>query len=238
MSLNTDAYSGTDYDFDNNIIMNWYPKRIIAQCEKTESLLELGLGHGITTNIFSEYFEDHTVLDASPAVISLFKSKYPDCKAKIIETYFEYFNTDKKFDVIVMGFVLEHVDDPIRILKHYRRFLAPTGKLFVTVPNAESLNRRIGHNAGILPDIFELSDHDRTAGHKRYYTTNTLLGATKASGYTIYENEGIYLKPLSTAQMKSLNLPQNIIDAFCIGGVAYPELCCAMLITAKKNEME
>src|SRR6267378_5546257 len=73
-----------------------------------KSVLELGLGHGFTTNIFSSHFDRHVVLEGSPAVIQNFKEKFPECRAKIVETHFEEFDTEEKFDVIVMGFVLEH----------------------------------------------------------------------------------------------------------------------------------
>ena len=48
------AYEGNSlYDFDNAILLNWYPKRIIGLASGAESLLELGLGHGYSTPLFS-----------------------------------------------------------------------------------------------------------------------------------------------------------------------------------------
>ncbi|GIV30222.1 MAG: hypothetical protein KatS3mg028_1288 [Bacteroidia bacterium] len=35
--------------------------------------------------------------------------------------YFEDFNFDKQFDRIEMGFILEHVDDPLFILNKYKK---------------------------------------------------------------------------------------------------------------------
>ena len=110
----------------------------------SKSLLELGLGHGITTNIFSKHFSRHVVLDGSLAVINNFKKMYPDCGARIIETFFEDFVSEEKFDLIVMGYILEHVDDPSIILTHFKKFLTPDGKVFVAVPNAKVLNQTIG----------------------------------------------------------------------------------------------
>ena len=224
------AYSGQSlYDFDNKIQLSWYPQRVLLYARSAASILELGLGHGLTTAFFSQHFDRHLALEASPAVIQHFRERYPTCHAEIRETYFEQFESDEKFDLIVMGFVLEHVDNPVEIMSYYRRFLAPGGKMFVTVPNAEVLNRRLGHIAGMLDDIQQLSDHDRMCGHKRYFTVKSLSADVRKAGYEIERIEGIYLKPFTTAQMISLYFTQEVIDALCEVGIEYPELCCGIL---------
>ena len=224
------AYQGNNiYDFDNELILKWYPKRVLNRCANAESLLELGLGHGFTTNIFSEHFNRHVVLDGSPAIIKKFKNQYPDCTAEIIEMFFEDFDTAETFDVIVMGFVLEHVLDPLVILERFKSKLNDGGKIFIAVPNAEVLNRRLGNIAGLLDDICELSEHDHLLGHRRYYTVDSLTQDIESVGYRVSHLEGIYLKPLATSQMLSLNLSDDVIDAFCVAGIDYPELCCGIL---------
>lgn len=224
------AYSGANlYDFDNEILLNWYPRRIAEHSSGARSLLELGLGHGFSTNNFSEIFERHVVLEGSAAVIANFRDKFPQCKADVVETFFETFDTADRFDVIVMGFILEHVDDPLQIIERYKNFLAPNGRMFVAVPNAEVLNRRLGHLAGMLPDIEALSDNDRLLGHHRYYTVRSLTEEVRRAGCKVDRMEGIYLKPLTTRQMVSLQLSPDLIRALCEVGVEYPELSCGLL---------
>lgn len=228
------AYQGNNlYDFDNEIILKWYPHRVIKFAGTAKSMLELGLGHGYTTEIFSKHFEKYTVLDGSPAVIENFKKNYPNCNAQIIETYFENYNTDEKFDIINVGFILEHIDDPYKILTLFKKYLAPGGTMFVSVPNAEVLNRRLGNLAGLLPDMTVLSDNDRLLGHKRYYTVKTLTEEIEKAGYTLVRMEGIYLKPFTTTQILSLNFDKEIIRALCEVAIDYPELSCGMLAQIK-----
>ncbi len=228
------AYEGNNiYDFDNSILLNWYPKRILELTRSTASLLELGLGHGYSTPLFSRAFGRHVVLEGSPAVIANFRKTAPECRAEIIETYFETFEGNERFDVIVMGFILEHVDNPAEILARYRKFLAPSGTLFVAVPNMESMNRRLGHLAGLLPDLHALSENDVLLGHKRYYTLDSLKTELRDAGYEVERVEGIYLKPVTTRQLISLNLGANIIEALCKLGLDYPELSCSIMAQAK-----
>lgn len=217
------------YDFDNTIQLKWYPERIVQFSQGANSLLELGLGHGITASVFEQYFKRHVVVDASPAVIENFRQRYPHSKVEIAESYFETFDTRERFDVIVFGYVLEHVNDPVQLLNHFRSFLAPGGRTFVTVPNAEVLNRRLGHLAGMLPDMQQLSEHDLLLGHKRYYTVETLRQDIRQAGYEVLRMEGIYLKPLTTMQMISLNLDKQIIEALCLMAIDFPELSCGIL---------
>lgn len=79
------AYEGDiTYDFDNNILLNWYPKKILEQQYNKEfNLLELGLGHGYSTNIFSNYYRNHVVIDGSKTIIKNFQKNIPTVKPKL-----------------------------------------------------------------------------------------------------------------------------------------------------------
>lgn len=224
------AYEGqTDYELDNHTLLTWYPGRVLQLAPGGGSLLELGLGHGYATSLLAPHYSRHVVVEGSGSVIELFRLRHPSCPAHIVEGFFEDFDTSEKFDTIVMGFVLEHVDDPIELLGRYKRYLAPGGSVFVCVPNAESLNRRVGHIAGLLPDLFALSENDHLLGHKRLFSLDSLKELVRASGYEIARTEGIFLKPITTGQIQKLGFSPEIIAAFCHVGLDYPELCCGML---------
>jgi 2-polyprenyl-3-methyl-5-hydroxy-6-metoxy-1,4-benzoquinol methylase len=230
LDLHVGAYERNSiYDFDNLLQLEWYPRRIIELHHEANSIMELGLGHGVTTSVFNPHFDRHLVIDASPAVIENFRRLYPDCKPEITCCLFEEFETNEKFDLIVFGYILEHVDGPVEILRHFKKFLTSRGRMFITVPNAEVLNRRLGHLAGMLPDICQMSDHDLLLGHKRYYTTETLAADIARAGLELIKLEGIYLKPFTTQQIISLNLNSKIMNALCLTGINYPELCCSLL---------
>jgi SAM-dependent methyltransferase len=228
------AYANdSSYTFDNKIMLNWYPERIMSLCSREGRLLELGLGHGFTTKRFSNHFSRHVVIEGSAAVIEQFHSQFPNCDVEVINSYFENFDSEERFDVIVMGFILEHVADPHSILQRYKKFLAPGGRFFVTVPNAESLHRRFGHSAGLLADVLALSECDREQGHLRFYTLGSLTSVLHEAGYRIVRKEGLFLKALTTAQLQSLHLDENIIQAMCLVGIDYPELSNGLLFEAE-----
>lgn len=225
-----DAYGENfSFAFDNDLILRWYPRRITEKMAAGRSLLELGVGHGFTTPHFSRHFDRHVVIEGSGAVIRQFCENNPDCTVEIVESFFEDFETTEQFDCIVMGFVLEHVAVPTEILRRYKKFLAPGGRCFIAAPNAESLHRRIGKEAGLLAEIMELGAGDIALGHRRLYSLETLRDEIESCGYHLLDVEGIFLKPFSTWQLQSLHLAPSILQALCTIGVSYPELSCALL---------
>lgn len=224
---------GFGYAFDNAVMLNWYPRRIMSLTDSAHSVLELGIGHGYTSNHFAEFYADYSVIDGSELIIKKFKKQCPGSKARVIQSYFENFDSDQTFDLIILGFVLEHVDDPRQILNHFKQFIAPGGRCFVTVPNAESLHRRFGHAAGLLPDMAALGIGDQALGHQRSYTVALMTQELQDCGYQVIRQEGIFLKPFTTSQLKLLDLSAEVLKAMCEIGIDYPELCAGLLFEAR-----
>lgn len=216
--------SSNEYYFENLLMLNKYSDIVLQLANPQWSVLDLGVGHGITINKFSQFFSDYTVLDGSSSIIENFRSSYPQVDVNIVETYFENFETDKKYDLIILGFVLEHVDNPCFILKKYKNMLTQQGKMFIAVPNAETLNRRFGYHAGLLKDIKELSENDKAFGHKRYFTIHDFDTMLANAGLISTKYIGLYLKPLTSKQLAMLHLPNEIFEAFLKVGEDYPEL--------------
>lgn len=220
------------YALDNELILNWYPHRIV-EATAGGSLLELGVGHGYATRILNGHFDRHVIIDGSPAIIEAFREQNPELKVDLIEGYFEAYQSDETFDVICIGFVLEHVENPADILTRYRRFLKPGGSIFVTVPNAESMHRRVGNAAGLLPDLFALGEGDRQLGHRQLFSVASMDRLLSDCGFETIKTEGLFFKPFTTGQIQKLDLTPAILEGLMSVGVAYPELCCAFMTRAQ-----
>jgi 2-polyprenyl-3-methyl-5-hydroxy-6-metoxy-1,4-benzoquinol methylase len=217
-------------DIENDLVLHWYPKRILPRFNFADSLLELGLGHGFTAELFATACKRHVIVDGASTVIDQFKQKNLNFTGELVLDYFETYTPAEPFDVIVMGFVLEHVDDPDLILKRYRQFLKPGGKMYVAVPNAKSMNRRMGLELGLIDDIYSLNANDLALGHKRQFCLDTLRAAVRNAGYRVTHEEGIYLKPLPLATLKTLQNFQDNLEAMCKVGIEFPELCVGLLM--------
>ena len=91
---------GSATEIENNLILNWYPNRILDRLgrEAPGSILELGIGHGYTTALFNKFFDRPEVIDGSTIVIEQFRNDYSLDSIEIVESYFESFDTDEVFD--------------------------------------------------------------------------------------------------------------------------------------------
>ncbi|NVD39573.1 class I SAM-dependent methyltransferase [Ensifer sp. HO-A22] len=218
---------------ENNLILNWYPQRVVSRFGKCTSLLDLGIGHGYTPHLFNTVCDRHVIVEGSQFVIDLFKQNSPDFSGEIVFSYFEDFDTEERFDVIVMGFVLEHVDDPGLVLDRFKRFLKPNGRLFAAVPNAKSLNRRLGVELGKIDDIYSLNANDLALGHKRQYCRDTFRAELQAHGFRVVHEEGIYLKPLPLPVLQTLPDFEANLHAMLQVGIEFPDLCVGLLMEAE-----
>jgi len=51
----------------------------------------------------------------------------------------ELMSLNKKYDVVLMSDVIEHVNDPVDFLSFYSKFLNESGKIVITTPNAHAV---------------------------------------------------------------------------------------------------
>jgi 2-polyprenyl-3-methyl-5-hydroxy-6-metoxy-1,4-benzoquinol methylase len=233
---------GEQFKFhDENLLMlGWYARRIIAamRARGHRSVLSLGIGHQVLARaIIGELgsaLDRYVVIEGSREIIENFRSTNAvPANVSLVHSFFEEYRPEGKFDAIEMGFVLEHVNDPDAIVRQYAGYLAPGGTLFIAVPNAKSLHRLIGHEAGLLDNLHRLSAEDLQLGHQRYFDCESLSRLILAAGLRIGNVEGILLKPLTSGQMKSLNLPAAVVEGLCKVGARYPEISNSILIEAR-----
>jgi trans-aconitate methyltransferase len=199
-------------------------------------LLSLGVGHQAVCHALSRLLgtvvQDYTVVEGSATRIAELQAAGTTTGLQVVQAYFEEYLPPEPVDAIEMGFVLEHVDDPASLLRRYAEQLAPGGLITIAVPNARSLHRLVGQRAGLLADLYSLSDHDRALGHKRYFDLDSLGRLVAGAGLRARVCEGIFLKCLTTAQLEQLALSPALMQAFCAVAVDHPDIANAIYLEA------
>ena len=100
------------------------------------SLLELGCGSGGNLVVFGKGFLSVGV-ELAPTLVNTARRalRARGILAEVIEGWIEDFHDPRRFDYVVVTEVLEHVFDPVAILKVAREHLAEDGEVFISAPS-------------------------------------------------------------------------------------------------------
>lgn len=188
------------------------------------SALELGCGKGLWTRALGDRYDAVDVIDGSRELLDEVAANYGDRRAKLTTHagLVEDFEPapGEVWQHVYVTFLLEHVVDPVAALEHIKRFLDKDGRLFIAVPNADSVHRVVAVRMGLIETTDQLSDNDRRVGHRRVYTPQLLRSQLASSGYTILQEHPIGLKPVTLKQMETW--PEEMVWAFCASGDLCP----------------
>lgn len=218
-------YSSDECFFNKAKIQQYFANiiRLKPTLANGGELLDVGCGEGYTLSYFLDKNWSVRGIDFSSSGI---ESKNPHCKEFFIEgDIFQLLSQEiankKKYNVIWLSNVLEHVIDPIGLLKSLREIVAEDGVLVVNVPNdfssiqIEAINNRfINYDFWVaLPDHLSYfnSDSLKKIGAYNNWKCLDILGSFpvdwylyhKGSNYINNKNAG---KPAHMARVKIENI--------------------------------
>jgi trans-aconitate methyltransferase len=197
--------------------------------------LELGCAEGGMTRVLVENFPSVVSVEGSPVLLEQARQNVNAGNVTFCCSFFEDFEPDGTFSSIIMSRILEHVYEPVSLLKRASQWLTQEGLIHIIVPNAGALNRRIGKAMGMLKRLDELHERDRRVGHLRVYSRQTLSADIKAAGLKVVHWDGIFLKPLSDVQMQDWD--EKLLDAFFEVGKELPEYCTEIYAECRPEEV-
>ena len=232
---NTRQYA---YKFDT-IVRTYLLRAFEAHLQSTGATLELGCYKGDMTEQILHYVKSLTVIEASSDLAAAVRERFGE-KVAVITSTFEAAQLKEKFDNIFIVHVLEHLDDPIGVLKKIRKWLAPAGRLFVAVPNANALSRQIAVKMGLIEHNAAVTPAEAKHGHRRSYSLDALVEHLRQGGYRIIDAGGVLVKPLANFQFDQAIALGIVGDAYLDGcnelAKTYPELSASLFaVCAKQN---
>ena len=228
------AYS---FDFD---VMHSYMLRSFEPFFRQGNLLELGSYQGQFTQRFLNHFDDITCVEASDAAIEVAKRKLGE-KVKFVNSLFETVTLPKRYGNIVLTHVLEHLDDPVRVLKRINQeWLAEDGRFFLVCPNANAPSRQIAVKMGLISHNSAVTPAEAEHGHRITYTLDTLERDAVAAGLKVVFRSGIFFKALANFQWDRLLQTDIISKEYLEGcyqlGQQYPDLCSSIFLLCERGE--
>lgn len=136
------------------------------------SILEIGCGSGLMLTAFRRRGWRVLGLERTEEVAEIGRARGLEITALPLEEL----SKSASFDLILLFNVLEHIDDPLTLLRGCAKRLAPEGRLIVVVPNFSSWQARI---AG--PKWFHLD----VPRHVNHFTPETLRATLGLAGLRI-----------------------------------------------------
>jgi len=227
------------YGFDLDV-MHPYMLKSFEPFFNQGSLLELGSFQGNFTKRFIPHFSDITCVEASDEAIEVAKKEFGD-KVKFINSMFETAELPSKYDNIVLTHVLEHIDEPIKVLKRINdEWLSENGRFFLVCPNANAPSRQIAVKMGLISHNNAVTPAEKEHGHQITYTLDTLERDAKAAGLKVVHRSGIFFKALANFQWDRLLQTDIISKEYFDGcfelGQVYPDLCSSIFLMCEKGK--
>ncbi len=201
-----------------------YLRDQLIPAEGGTSALELGCGNGSWSRVLCQRYAELDIVDGSEDLLAFVKEECAGGQAvirthaQLVEEFLE--QVTRGWQDIYMTFLLEHLVDPITCLRAACRLLEENGRMFLAVPNADSVHRILAVRAGIIQHQTNLSDSDKLVDHRRIYTRALLHEHIETAGLRITAEKAIGLKPLTLNQLSPL--PENVVDALCLSGDLAP----------------
>lgn len=227
------AYS---FDFD---VMHPYMIRTFEPFFRPGALLELGSFKGDFTARFLERFDEVICVEASGEAIEEARSKLGN-QVQYVHSTFEEASLPSRYHNVIMTHVLEHLDDPVRVLSRVNNeWLAEGGHLFVVCPNANAPSRQIAVKMGLISHNFAVTQSEAEHGHRCTYTLDTLERDAVAAGLKVIHRSGIFFKALANFQWDRLLNTDIISQEYVEGcyklGQVYPDLCSSIFLLCERG---
>ncbi|WPU24868.1 class I SAM-dependent methyltransferase [Cedecea neteri] len=227
-----------NFDFD---VMHPFMIRSFEPFFNKGSLLELGSFKGDFTRRFMQIFDDITCVEASDKAISIARNRLGDNSILFVNAMFEEAILPRRYDNIVLTHVLEHIDDPIKVLRRINdEWLAEGGRLFLVCPNANAPSRQIAVKMGLISHNSAVTPAELEHGHRCTYSLDTLEREATAAGLDVIHRSGIFFKALANFQWDRLLQTDIISQEYLEGcyklGQNYPDLCSSIFLMCEKGK--
>lgn len=217
------------YEFD--YLMHEYMLRTFAPFFSQGSALELGCFQGNFTRLLTQRFGHTEVVEASADCISA-ASVASGGRATFHHSTFETFEPSARYDNIFLIHTLEHLDQPVEVLRRIKGWLAPGGRLFVATPNAHAASRQIAVNMGLIKHAAAVTAAEDAHGHRVTYSLDTLAADIADAGLRAVTRGGVFFKGLANFQLDAALKAGIITPEYMDGcyqlGLVYPDLCSSI----------
>lgn len=222
----SDYHRDSDYEKFNehfrNIFQNIY-SLVSRYVSRPAKILEIGCSTGTLLSLFKENGWEVWGIEPSKSFWNAQEKGIKVLGVSLLEAKLE----EASFDLVVINHTLEHMSKPLDNLKKAYKLLKKGGKIYIGVPNFDSLDSRLWKSKWkmLLPEE-----------HNFQYTPQTLKKVLEKVGFKIVEmrtNEGIW--SLSSPLKGLVDEIKNRKRAFLIDLISSPFALFSTIVNKGSN---
>ena len=154
----------------NNLRKNWIKKYFSAG-----TMLDFGCSIGTFCGSIKSEIIEPIGYDVSEEAIEKANHRYPDID---FTSSPDIFFTNQKYGCITAFDVVEHLPDPLALIKQFHRMLCSYGYLFISTPNLGILKD------SIIPKSWR---HYKPLEHLHYFKSHNLISMVDKAGFKIID---------------------------------------------------
>ncbi len=181
--------------------------------KKDGAFLDIGCGSGKNLKILKKYGWDTYGIELDEDAVKYAQSQ----GLKVQKANLQSVKFNRKFDLIRIWHVFEHLNNPIESIKKIASLLENDGEIMMAMPNTRSLARIIFRNNWYGLDV---------PRHVVNYRPSILYKLFESNGLECveikYSSCGSFVGSISNFLRKKFNYKNNLINIFLISLIFYP----------------
>jgi SAM-dependent methyltransferase len=218
-------------------------KKIIEILEqyRPKRILEVGCGHDSLFNYYKN-FDFFAVIEPSDTFYLKAKSEassFSNIRVLhgLVEDHSQLLNS-LNFDFIIVSSLLHEIDDTKILLDSIKTISLQNTIIHFNVPNAKSFHRYLALEMGLIENLFEKSEMQKTMQQAHTFDIENLTNILKDHNFTIIDSGSYFIKPFTHSQMQNIIdldlLPKNFLDGLYAMTSYMPDFGSEIFVNVKK----
>lgn len=150
--------------------------RELREHPQMRTIVDFGSGQGDLIQLIAPIVGDRPMigLELSRVGVEIASGKVPQAtfyQVDLVANVPRHPELHDKGDLCICSEVLEHLDDPNTFMRHVREYMAPGGKLIVTVPSGP------------------MNNFEKSIGHRQHFTPETISRVVASAGLQVLRVE-------------------------------------------------
>lgn len=164
------------------VVYDWIAERVAGR-----RVVDMACGEGYGTEVLARSAAHVTGVDANPEAFEHAKAKYAGERVEIVRDLIESYRPPEKVDVVSFLQTIEHVQDPVAVLRHFASLLTPGGEVFVSTPNLLTLAAEGAEKSDNPWHVKEYKPHEFRELCQEVFTEVEIYGVFHARKLRLHE---------------------------------------------------